>query len=127
MLGTTSHMPFIAAVADRADRVFPFFMGTWLVLAVVSFLLFYRGGDADRKRRLFPPFTVGVAILFLGFVALMGWPPSMLVLMAPVVGLITFLNLRNTQFCDSCGRVVPTRGFSRPKYCPRCGAALRAG
>jgi hypothetical protein len=109
---------------SRADRVFPFFIGSWIVLGIVGLLLFVRPGDAERKKRLFGPFTVGVGVLFILFVMLMGVLAPALPLLVPAVALIMFLNVRNTRFCPDCGRLVPTRGFTRPRYCPSCGHAL---
>jgi hypothetical protein len=83
----------------RADRVFPFFVGAWIVLAIVGLLVFVRPGDAERKRRLFRPFTIGVGALFIFFVVLMGIPSSALLVFVPGVAAITLLNVRNTQFC----------------------------
>jgi hypothetical protein len=48
-----------AALGDRADQFFPFFFRTWIVFGAICFLVFCRGHDADRKRRLFRPFVVG--------------------------------------------------------------------
>ncbi|OHX19589.1 hypothetical protein BI344_17540 [Chromobacterium sphagni] len=42
----------------------------------------------------------------------------------PFLMLITFLNLRNTRFCDACGATQYSRGVSRPRHCSRCGASL---
>jgi ribosomal protein L37AE/L43A len=55
----------------------------------------------------------------------MGVPAETFYLMVPVVALITLLNLRATQFCNSCGTTIVSRNaFSIPTFCSKCGAKL---
>ena len=107
------------------DKVFPIFFGTWVVLGIISFLLFFVSKNATLKRKLWPPFVIGIGILFAVFVYLMGFPIETFAIMGPAIILITFLNLRNMKFCDSCGKSIMSQNpFSRMEYCPKCGAKL---
>jgi hypothetical protein len=50
-----------------------------------------------------------------------------LVVEVPFVALILYLGVKNTRFCDHCGRTVnnPQWPFRRVgRYCPYCGAEL---
>jgi hypothetical protein len=108
------------------EQIFPIFFAVWVALAVVSTAFFFLSRNASLKRKIWPPFAVGIGVLFLGFVWLMG-SPSDLYITAPVVALITVLNvLRGLQFCDSCGKTLLNRNpFSKPAFCSKCGAKLQ--
>ena len=110
----------------RGDLVFPYFMATWLVLGALGFYFFYLNKDAAFKRKYFPWFMVFIGVLFLVFMSLMGLPLQAYFLMVPAVGLITFLNIRGTRFCSSCGRTIFPQGlpWSRPEFCSSCGAKI---
>jgi hypothetical protein len=109
-----------------ADQVFPFFFAVWILLGVSGFILFYVKRDAAFKHKYFPWYVCLAGALFLGFVAASGAPFTILAFMAPFIALITFLNLRGTQFCDACGRtIIQQMPFSRPEFCSKCGASLR--
>ena len=105
--------------------LFPGFMGVWIALGGLGFYLFHVRKDAGFKRTWFPRFAIAAGVLFWAFLLLMGTPAGVLVIAAGVVALITFLNIRGTQFCPACGSTsYGGLGFSRPRFCPRCGAHL---
>lgn len=99
--------------------------GHLIVLGVSGFVVFFLSRDVNRKRRLFPGFTVLTGILFVGFVWAMGFSGGIVLAAIPIVALISWLNIRQTRFCDACGRTVVTMfPGQRPRYCHQCGAAL---
>ena len=107
------------------DQIFPIFFGVWVVLGIAGFLLFYVSKNVAFKRRYFAWFTALAGFLFLAFAAAMGAPVFMLAFMTPLVALITYLNIRGTQFCGACGRtLIQQMPFSRARFCSKCGAAL---
>lgn len=107
------------------ENVFSVFIGTWVILGLISFLAFFKGKNAKLKRKLWPPFVIGTATLFVIFIALMGFPLNTFFVMGPMLVLITILNLRNTKFCDSCGQTIINQNvFVKPEYCSKCGAKL---
>lgn len=111
----------------QAERVFPIFMGVWIVLGIFSTAFFFLNNDAALKRKVHPPFVIGVSILFLGFVVLMGTPRNVFFycIFVPAIVLITFMNLRNTKFCNTCGKTLINQNpFVRPRFCSKCGASL---
>ena len=107
------------------DDLFPFFFAFWALLAIAGFLLFYVSNNAAFKRRYFPWFAGSTGLLFVGGAAAMGMPVVMLAIMLPFVALITYLNIRGTQFCEACGKtLLQQMPFSRAEFCSRCGAPL---
>ena len=104
---------------------FPLFMVIWAAYGLLGLPLLF-GRNLALKRRFLRPHIVGGAVLFLVGMALTGFPPGMILLAAPLVGLVTWLNLRQVHFCPQCGatiwRQVP---FQRPRFCARCGAAVQ--
>ena len=81
--------------------------------------------DAAFKRRYFRWYLVLGAALFLVFMLVVGAPVQFLALALPMLALITYLNLRMTRFCDSCGRTAYGPFFAAPRFCPHCGSPLR--
>ena len=107
------------------DTVFPIFLGTWIVLGIISFVIFFLGKNAQLKRKLWPPFVIGAGVLFAVFVTLMGFPLDTFYIMGPALILITYLNLTRTKFCDSCGKTIINQNFfAKPEYCTKCGEKL---
>jgi hypothetical protein len=108
------------------EEIFPIFFGTWVVLGLVSFFIFFIGKNAELKRKLWPPFVIGAGVLFIFFVYLMGFDGKIMYMMVPAVILITILNLRATKFCDSCGKSIINQNlFVKPEFCSKCGSKLK--
>jgi hypothetical protein len=123
----------------KPETVFPFngivtaiFFGTWIVLGIGGFLVFYLGRDAAFKRRWFPRFVMLAGLLFVFFsTTLLALSPrsfggpGALVLLVPGVCLISWLNIKFTKFCEQCGSILFDQNwFSPMRYCPKCGASL---
>ena len=107
------------------NQVFPIFVGVWIVLGIFSSAFFFLSKNASLKRKIWPPFTIATGVLFVAFVWAMGFPSQALLFMVPVVGLITFLNLRSAKFCDACGKTIMGRNpLAPPQFCSKCGAKL---
>jgi hypothetical protein len=108
------------------------FVGTWIVLGIGGFIAFYLSKDVSFKRRWFPRYVIGGGVLFVVFATTLTVLESrsasalgMLVVMVPMVVLITYLNLKFTKFCDTCGAtLVDHNWFSPMKFCSKCGALL---
>jgi hypothetical protein len=108
--------------------------GTWVVLGISGFFLFYLGRDVAFKRKWFPRYIVlanslGV-FLSTTLIAHSSRSPgtlNVLMIIAPAVCLISYLNIKLTRFCDRCGSTLYNQGlFPWIKFCPRCGAELDA-
>src|SRR4029079_6083387 len=111
----------------QVERVFPIFIGVWIVLGITSTAFFFLNNNAALKRKVHPPFVIGVGILFLGFVAMMGMARDAFFycIFVPGIVLITLMNFRNTKFCHTCGKTMINQNpFVRPRFCSKCGASL---
>jgi hypothetical protein len=108
------------------------FVGTWIVLGIIGFVVFFLGKDTALKRKWFPRFTVLVGMLFVFFsttIAVLGsetWLSlGIMVITVPAVSLISYLNIKMTKFCDRCGAtLINSNWFSPMRFCSKCGAAL---
>ena len=113
------------AIRDTHPEVFITFMAVWLCLALISFLFFHFNKNATLKRRIHPGYIIFVGVVFLGFLYLhIGRnQPRIFWFAIPAVTLISYLNIRRTRFCDSCGLTLYPR-FSKDRFCPQCGNTL---
>ena len=91
-------------MAVSSDQIFPIFIGVWVTLGLISFLIFFVSKNAERKKKLWAPFIILTGALFIGFSYLMGFGGQHLYIMVPMVVLISFLNIRSTKFCSACGK-----------------------
>ena len=108
------------------EKIFPIMVGTWIVLGLLSFYLFFIRKNYEFKVRYFKYFVIMVAILFIAFVTAMGAPLQAYIFMIPVVIVITFLNIRNTRFCKTCGKTIINQlGSGKIDFCPKCGSKLQ--
>jgi len=88
-------------------------------------LFFLFSNDADRKRALYKPYVVGTGALFLVGMAVTGFPLFMVLLVAPVIVVITKVNLAQMRFCDACGATAWQQWpFQPDRYCSNCGDEL---
>jgi len=105
--------------------IFPIFFVVWIALGVAGFFLFYVSKNVRFKRRFFPWYVILAGVLFISFGLGMGFHLQMLFIMVPAVALITFLNIKSTKFCNSCGRTIINQvWFTKVEYCGKCGAKL---
>jgi hypothetical protein len=109
----------------HSDQVFPVFIVVWVALGLFSAGFFFLNKNAPLKRKVWPPFTIAAALLFIGFIVAMDAPAPALLFAVPGVVLITWIDLRVVRFCNSCGAtIMRQKPFATPKFCSRCGAAL---
>ena len=114
-------MPF-----GSAEQVFPVFIAVWVVLGLSSAAFFFLNKNAPLKRKVWPPFVVITGVLFVGFAWAMGFPADFFFVLVPATAVITALNLRAVQFCNSCGATLMSQNpFSRPAFCSKCGAGFK--
>ena len=94
------------------------FLPLWIALSAFSFWLLLISRNAALKRRLFAPLMIGGMILFMAFVAQLGFVPWFAYAWIALIGIA---NLRSTGFCDGCGRTLHAPNFwSRPGACRHC-------
>ncbi len=104
--------------------VFPVFVVVWAALGLVSYLFFARNKDVALKKRIFPRLAIGAGAAFGLVISLMApWPAVLLFF--PFIGLITWLNIRMTRFCDGCGKMlINHQWWTTMNFCSHCGAKL---
>lgn len=107
------------------DRAFMLFFALWVVWGLGTYLALYRRRPAAFRRAWHARVAVASSAMFLTFLlyaASIGLPRENLFLFVPAVLALTFVNVRNTRFCDACGK--QTFALKRPARCPRCGAPV---
>ena len=113
--------------ADGPPWEFVVFVLVWSLLGLTSFLFFHFNRHTALKRRILPTFVIGVGALFLGVVYYFigSQHPLVFVFAVPAVAAISFMNIRMTRFCESCGRTLHRQPlFWKPSFCSHCGAEL---
>jgi hypothetical protein len=104
--------------------VFPVFFFVWVALGIAGFLFFTLNKDVALKRRLFPRLAIGAGVLFSLVIAAMA-PLRAALLFIPFIGVITWINIRMTRFCDACGRtLINQQWWAKMRFCPYCGVKL---
>jgi hypothetical protein len=107
----------------------PFFMVAWVALGIGSWLFIRSRPSVDEKRLWHRRITIGSGVLFGLFLAytFVAWrQPFVMFIFLPFLGLIIYLNLRFTFFCDACGKTSHSQQwFSSSYHCPSCGHKLR--
>jgi hypothetical protein len=92
---------------DPAAAYVPFFLVLWLGWCVGGWLWLLSRPTVEQKRLWHRRLTLGSGALFGLFVVLVsiGWgQPLPVLVFLPFLGLITWLNLRFTFYCDGCGK-----------------------
>ncbi len=110
---------------DERFKVFTVFFPIFAVIAIGGVIFFYLNRNVNLKRKVLVPGFVISSLIFLGFIYSMKLPNNVFWIAVPAVILISYLNIRVTKFCDSCGRtIIGQNPFSPPNYCSKCGAPL---
>jgi hypothetical protein len=109
----------------RMPQEFDVFLVSWTLLWLASWI-FYSKASYQTKKSVHPFLIVAFTIIFLGFTEWIMHGNVPLFFVAAVI-VIMFLNYRLTQFCSSCSATVRSRGLTRPRFCPKCGAPLEEG
>src|SRR5688500_17544777 len=107
------------------------FVGTWITLGVVGFLV-SRRMNAAAKRRWMPRGVILAGVLFvfcsaaLAVLESRSWSSlGILIFVIPAIILISYLNIKFTEFCDKCGATLYSYNWLAPmRFCSKCGAEL---
>ena len=95
----------------------------WIALWVVGLWVAYGDKNVARKKRLLPFFIVGSGTIFGVFALIVIGDLRALALIAPAIGLIIFLNLRQLKVCPTCGRTINSGRGSLRRSTAQCAAA----
>jgi hypothetical protein len=108
---------------------FPMFMVFWIGLGVGSWILIARLPTPKAKKRWSDRLSIIAGIIFFAFLFTQFSPTKGsfgLFIMGPAIALITWLNVRNTYFCDKCGKRSLDRNWFGDTYsCPHCGNKIK--
>ena len=106
---------------------FNYFIVIWIAYGLLGLPLAF-SKNLELKRRFMKPHIIGAGVLFVVGPLLAGFPFSMVLIMAPVVTVITVINLRRVRYCNRCGATVfGFKPFASTKFCASCGAPLGDG
>src|SRR5688572_14198893 len=111
-------------LASRMDRAFLVFFIVFVLWHLAAYLLLYRRRSAAFRRVWHPRSAFLSGSLFVGFVAHIvsqGFPANALFVFVPAAVVFTAINIRNTRFCDACGKQnFSMNPFNPPDVCRRC-------
>ena len=107
------------------ETVYVISMGLFVMLGLIGSIVFFMSKNVIFKKRYFPWYVISIGILFGLSIIMTGIGFIGLIVFLPAIALITFMNLRMTKFCDSCGKTIINRAmFSKVNFCSNCGAKL---
>ncbi len=111
-------------VQTDLDRAFLVFCTAWIIWGASTHFFLYRNRPVAFRRVWHMRVALISAAAFLGFlfyIVHVGFPAKVLTVFVPALFLMTFLNIRNTRFCDACGKqTFSMKLFQRPQRCRRC-------
>ncbi len=114
---------------DPAALIFFAYFIIWAILAVGSWLHVRSRPNSQEKKKWFDRWCIIGGVFVTGSICLIlvVWKEYLGIPLFFAVGVaITVLNVRNTYFCDACGkRAFSQNWFSKAFYCPHCGTQLR--
>ena len=111
---------------DPAAPYFPLYFIGWAFLAVFTWLWIRSRPTAQEKKLWSDRMSIIGAVFVGGFMcfALALWKQYFAIpIVAGVVTLIAYLNVRNTFYCESCGKRSSSsqNSFADSFHCPHCG------
>ena len=117
------------------DQLFFIFFSVWIAYGIGTWAFMRRLSVSDR-RKWHPKLVIATGVLFasfaLAFPLLTGtvWQTRVLavtyvVIVLASVALLSWLNIKLTKFCDSCGATaVNSNWFQKFEFCSKCGTRL---
>jgi predicted RNA-binding Zn-ribbon protein involved in translation (DUF1610 family) len=112
-----------------AVSYFPLYFAGWAFLAIFSWLWIRSRPTPQEKKLWSDRMSIIAAVFVTGFICfvLVLWRQYAAIPIAAASGaLIAYLNVRNTFYCDACGKRSTSHiWFTRSVHCPHCGHKLR--
>ncbi|MFN2596360.1 MAG: hypothetical protein ABR563_04145 [Pyrinomonadaceae bacterium] len=98
---------------------------SWVILSLGSRLYFRGNKNIRLKKRFYKWSSLAYGAMFFFLIALSGMPWFILLIFGAFIALIMYLNIRNTNFCEACGRTIYNyMWLDKAEYCAKCGAKL---
>ena len=116
--------------ADPAAPYFPIYFVGWALLAVFTWLWIHSRPTAEKKKLWWDRMSIMAAVFVGGFMCFALALSKQYIAIPICVGfaaLIAYLNVRNTFYCESCGKRSSSslHWFADSFHCPHCGHKLR--
>jgi len=107
-------------------NMFSLFLGIWLGMIALGWMLFYRDGlDAQARNRLWPWWIGGAGVIFVAFLCAMETYRPATWLIAAGISVFAASMIRRIRFCEKCGSLETAQGFlDTPDICSQCGHAI---
>lgn len=97
-----------------------------LILMIGGFYITSINKDVSIKKTWYPWTVIGSGLVFILLINSRVDSMVYLVIVTIFVSISTLISLRNTSFCDECGKMVRSRNpFVPPEVCSKCGAKLK--
>lgn len=103
------------------------FIASCVIIGLISWLYFRGNTNIDLKRRFhkWSAIVYGAMFFLLIAITFVGRLSPILLFFGAAIALLTYLNIRNTVFCNACGKVTYfNMWFSKIEYCAKCGEKL---
>src|SRR4051794_20062599 len=121
-----------AAALSARDILYALFIGVWVLLGIIIYVLTHVKKDVEFNRRWVPRLAAFIGVVFIVFAAAGSvidrrpWDGlGAIIVGGPAVGLIILMHISMTRFCGKCGAVIYDRSLFWPvRFCPWCGADL---
>ncbi len=96
------------------------------LLALLTYIFIYRNKDINLKRKWHTHVCIANSLLFfivILFFVLYGFPFQTIYMTIPALIFITYIQIKTTIFCDSCGKMSSSVSFiKKDSFCSKCGA-----
>jgi phosphatidylserine synthase len=115
------------AHSNSPPLIFIIYFIVLIAFAIGSTLWIRRQPTPQLKKQCSNKISILGGVIFLIFILAFLWKqPVELLFAAPALVFIVWLQIRNTFYCDNCGkRSQPSNWFASTYHCPYCGHKLK--
>ena len=106
-----------------SEKLFMIVWGTIFIADnVFNAFMLSKNRSATAGKRFFPFATISVAVIFAVLPVVSLYPSPLSLIFVIGLGLITFLNIEFTKFCDNCEKFRHNKNFFEAmNFCSKCG------
>jgi hypothetical protein len=119
-----SNMSFALITESTIGLLWIVWFAGCILIGVAGVFYLRTNPNASLKRQFHRWWTIGCgAGFFLLILLSLGFSLTLLFFGA-AIAVIAYVNIRNTTFCDACGKATNHLWVRKIEYCARCGAKL---